>query len=214
MELAMNHLTTTEAAVASGVSLPQINRVIDEKILPDDCYSTSPTRTVRADACLLIAFYFETADWLTASARLKTIRNAVAHRQTHRHTWAQWKHYVVDDNFLTLRFADLWKNVDDRLEKLTAAEKMVIEDPEILGGTPVIRGTRVPVHRVAALFDAGTPMERILKAYPGITERQVELASIYAKAVPQRGRPKRSEFPAGTKILDVTRGKLKRRIAG
>ncbi len=121
---------------------------------------------------------------------------------------------MVDENFLTVRFADFWKNVDDRLEKLTAAEKMVIEDPEILGGTPVIRGTRVPVHRVAALFDVGTPMERILKAYPGITERQVELASIYAKAVPQRGRPKRSEFPAGTKILDVTRGKLKRRIAG
>jgi hypothetical protein len=78
LETVMDHPTTTEAAVAAGVSLPQINRVIDEKILPDDCYSTSPTRTVRTDACLLIAFYFETVDWLTASARLKTIRNAVA----------------------------------------------------------------------------------------------------------------------------------------
>jgi len=83
MEAIMEHLTTTEAAVAAGVSLPQVNRVIDERILPDDWYSTSPTRTVRTDACLLISFYFETADWLTASARLQTIRNAVAHG----HTW-------------------------------------------------------------------------------------------------------------------------------
>ena len=31
MEAIMEHLTTTEAAVAAGVSLPQVNRVIDEK---------------------------------------------------------------------------------------------------------------------------------------------------------------------------------------
>jgi uncharacterized protein (DUF433 family) len=165
---------------------------------------------VRADACILIAFYFETADWLTAGARLKTIRNAASRPSS----WAQWKHYAVEEAFLTVRFCSLWKNVDDRLRRLIAAEKMVVEDPEILGGTPVIRGTRVPVHRVAAIFDAGTPMERILNAYPSVTAEQVELASIYARAVPQRGRPKRPEFPAGTRILSVERGKLKSRIAG
>jgi uncharacterized protein (DUF433 family) len=210
MENLMEHLTTTEAAVAAGVSLPQINRVIDEKILPDDWYSTSPTRTFRTDACLFISFYFETADWLTASARLQTIRNAVAHG----HSWEQWEHYAVDDHFLTVHFATLWKNVNDRLQKLVAAEGMVVEDPEILSGTPVIRGTRVPVHRVAALFDDGTAVDRILKSYPSLTKSQVELASIYAKAVPQRGRPKRREYPAGTKVLSVKRGSLKTRIEG
>jgi uncharacterized protein (DUF433 family) len=60
---------------------------------------------------------------------------------------------------------------------------MVIEDPEILSGTPVIRGTRVPVHSVAALFDAGTSVTEILEMYPSLEESQVELASIYAKLV-------------------------------
>jgi len=87
MDNLMDNLTTTEAAVAAGVSLPQVNRVIDDRILPDDWYSTSPTRTVRTDACLLISFYFETADLLTAGTRLQIIRNAVAHD----HTWEQWK---------------------------------------------------------------------------------------------------------------------------
>ena len=73
MDARMEHLTTTEAAIAAGVSIPQINRMIDEKILPEDLYYTTPIRTFRSDACLLIAFYFETANWLTANARLETI---------------------------------------------------------------------------------------------------------------------------------------------
>ena len=208
MDTLMENLTTTEAAVAAGVSLPQINRVIDDRILPDDWYSTSPVRSFRTDACLFIAFYYETANLLTASARLQTIRNAAAHRSS----WENWKDYVVGDHFLTVRFGDLWKTVDERLHKLAAAESMVIEDPEILSGTPVVRGTRVPVHSVAALLDGGTPVKEILQAYPSLTESQVELASIYAKAVPQRGRPRRMQFPAGTKVLNVTRGRLQTRV--
>ncbi len=208
MNTFMEHLTTTEAAVAAGVSLPQINRVIDEKILPDDWYSISPVRTFRTDACLFIAFYYVTADWLTASARVQTIREAAIHRSS----WAQWENYVIDANLLTVRFADLWRSVDGRLHKLAAAEAMVVEDPEILSGTPVIRGTRIPVYSVAALFDSGTPMTEILEMYPRLVEDQVELASVYAKAVPQRGRPKRAAFPAGTKIVSVTKGRLTRNV--
>ncbi len=44
MDTLMQSLTTAEAAVAAGVSLPQINRVIDERILPETWYSTSPIR--------------------------------------------------------------------------------------------------------------------------------------------------------------------------
>jgi hypothetical protein len=50
--------------------------------------------------------------------------------------------------------------------------------------------------------------------YPRLTEAQVELASIYAKAAPQRGRPKRRDYPAGTKVLSVKRDNLKTLIAG
>jgi uncharacterized protein (DUF433 family) len=207
MDIYMEYLTTTEAAVAAGVSLPQINRIIDDRILPDSWYSTSPVRTFRTDACLFIAFYYETADWLTASARLQAIRNAA----THRSSWEEWRNYAVRDHFLTLNFDDLWKTVDARLHQLAEAESMVIEDPEILSGTPVVRGTRVPVHSVAALVDEGIPVEEILQAYPSLTQLQVELASIYARAVPQRGRPKRTQLPADAKVISVTRGHLETR---
>jgi hypothetical protein len=95
MDSLMDKLTTTEAAVAAAVSLPQVNRVIDDKILPDDRYSRSPTRTVRTDACLLISFYFETAELLTAGARLQTIRNAVANG----HTWSSGRTILAKATF-------------------------------------------------------------------------------------------------------------------
>ncbi len=187
MEALMERLTTSEAAVAAGVSVPQIHRIIDEKILPEDLYSTTQMRTFRTDACILIAFYFETAESLTAQARLRTIRNAMAHCGS----WEQWKNCIVEDQSITVRFSNIWKGVEERLHQLMKAREMVIEDPEILSGTPVIKGTRVPVYDIAAAVDSGTPTDRILKSYPNLKNWQVELASVYAKAVPPRGRPKR-----------------------
>lgn len=200
----MERLTTTEAAVAAGVSLPQINRVIDEKILPEDLYSTSPTRSFRTDAALLIAFYYETADWLTTNARLEMIRDAKARCST----WEEWKDCTIGNHYLTIRFSELWNAVDERLHRLKEARRMVVEDPDILSGTPVIRGTRIPVHDVAAHVEAGVPIKEIFELYPRLSAAQVELASIYAKAVPQRGRPRRLSIP-GAKSISITKKRLR-----
>jgi uncharacterized protein (DUF433 family) len=183
----MERLTTNEAAVAAGVSIPQIHRIIDEKILPENLYSTAQMRTFRTDACILIAFYFEAAESLTAQARLRTIRDAMAHCGS----WEQWKDCTVEDSFMTIRFFEIWKGVEERLSQLAKAQQMVIKDPEILSGTPVIKGTRVPVYDIAAAIDSGTPTDKILKSYPSLKDWQIELSQIYAKAVPLRGRPKR-----------------------
>jgi uncharacterized protein (DUF433 family) len=77
---------------------------------------------------------------------------------------------------------------------------MVIEDPEILRGTPIIKGTRIPLYDVVSLVDSGTDIEEILEIYPRLKKSQIELASIYAKANPQRGRPKRRTFPKGLEV--------------
>jgi uncharacterized protein (DUF433 family) len=49
---------------------------------------------------------------------------------------------------------------------------IVVSDPEILNGTPVFRGTRVPVQ---ALFDylQFSTIEEFLKGYPQITRSMV-----------------------------------------
>src|SRR5260370_40156858 len=55
-----------------------------------------------------------------------------------------------------------------------------------LSGTPLIKETRVPLQRVAPLFDARTPVSRILNTYPSLTESQVRLSSSDEKVGPQR----------------------------
>ena len=205
----MERLTTSEAAVAAGVSVPQINRIIDEKILPEDLYSTTQMRTFRTEACVLIAFYFETADSLTAQARLRTIRSAMAHCSS----WEQWRTCHIEDHSLTVHFGGIWKAVDERLRQLTKARQMVVEDREILSGTPVIKGTRIPVYDIAASFDSGTSAERILKSYPSLKAWQIELASLYTKAVPPRGRPKRAANPDSVKVT-VTKTRLRNSSLG
>ena len=69
-------LKASEAAVVSRVSLRDVNRVIDEHILPDAFVSLDNGRHVLAGACSLIAFYFESARRLTSEERLFTIRTA------------------------------------------------------------------------------------------------------------------------------------------
>jgi uncharacterized protein (DUF433 family) len=53
--------------------------------------------------------------------------------------------------------------------ELKKARALVVEDPEILSGTPVIRNTRIPVYDVAASVAARLPLDRILEDYPGLT---------------------------------------------
>jgi uncharacterized protein (DUF433 family) len=68
---------------------------------------------------------------------------------------------------------------------------LVTTDPEILGGMPVINGTRVLVYDLAASMKAGISRSRILAAYPAITDQHLGLAFAYAEANPLQRRARR-----------------------
>ncbi len=52
----------------------------------------------------------------------------------------------------------------------------VVSNPEILGGTPCIEGTRVPAGTVMADVEAGTLKEEIYRSYPSLPPKSVECA--------------------------------------
>lgn len=53
------------------------------------------------------------------------------------------------------------------------AKQIVHTDPEILGGTPIFVGTRVPVHALIDFLEGGDTIEDFLENYPGVSREQV-----------------------------------------
>lgn len=56
----------------------------------------------------------------------------------------------------------------------------IVIDPELLGGKPALKGTRLSVEFVLELMAAGWGREEMLEEYPTLTEQGVRAALAYA----------------------------------
>jgi uncharacterized protein (DUF433 family) len=59
---------------------------------------------------------------------------------------------------------------------MTAASSVVHRDPDILGGTPVFAGTRVPIRTLLDYLEAGDPLDEFLEDFPSVTHEQAVAA--------------------------------------
>jgi len=67
---------------------------------------------------------------------------------------------------------------------MTDRQQVVHSDPEIMGGTPVFVGTRVPVQSLFDYLEAGDSLEEFLEAFPTVSREQaVEALEIAREAV-------------------------------
>jgi uncharacterized protein (DUF433 family) len=53
-------------------------------------------------------------------------------------------------------------------------EQVITVDPEIMSGTPVFTGTRVPVESLIVHLRAGDTLEDFLEGFPGVRREQAE----------------------------------------
>jgi len=81
--------------------------------------------------------------------------------------------------------------LDDLPGRLTADEggsvgtirERIVVDPQICGGKPCIRGTRIMVKNILGMLAGGYDMEQILHAYPELSREDVVAALDYASSV-------------------------------
>ena len=66
---------------------------------------------------------------------------------------------------------------------LPESKDRVVVDPRVLGGKPVIRGTRIPVYLILELLANGWSVDDILREYPHLTREDVLAAIRYAARV-------------------------------
>lgn len=65
---------------------------------------------------------------------------------------------------------------------------VIVSDPEILGGTPCFRGTRVPVDSLIDYLEAGDTLDEFLDNFPSVSREAAIAALEEAKTVLTRAR--------------------------
>jgi uncharacterized protein (DUF433 family) len=50
---------------------------------------------------------------------------------------------------------------------------IICRDPEVMGGTPVFCGTRVPVQTLIEYLEAGETIDQFLAGFPAVTREQI-----------------------------------------
>jgi uncharacterized protein (DUF433 family) len=65
---------------------------------------------------------------------------------------------------------------------MTKLNQIIHSDPDILGGTPVFIGTRVPVQTLFDYLEGGDPLDEFLRQFPSVRREQAIAALDLARA--------------------------------
>ena len=60
---------------------------------------------------------------------------------------------------------------------MASLNDLIVKDPDILGGTPVFRGTRVPLQALFDSIEGGETLEEFLEGFPSVS-REMAVAAL------------------------------------
>lgn len=60
---------------------------------------------------------------------------------------------------------------------MTSLKDLIVKDPDILGGTPVFRGTRVPLQALFDSIESDETLEEFLEGFPSVS-REMAVAAL------------------------------------
>jgi uncharacterized protein (DUF433 family) len=173
-------MTANEAASVTGVPLRQVHRIIDAGLLGGAVKRRHNARLLARNALVGLKLAHETADVLTPESRRAVVATLI---RRPRQSMIRADVVVVDARPAA-------KAVRSGLDQLAKARRLVVSVPDVLGGSPVFKGTRIPVHDIADMLANGDDSGAIARAYPQLDRDRVRLAAVYALAYPRRGRPR------------------------
>lgn len=66
---------------------------------------------------------------------------------------------------------------------MTVGNNIIVRDPEVLGGTPVFRGTRVPFQTLLDYLEGGQNLNEFLDDFPSVSREAAVHALEHAKSL-------------------------------
>lgn len=205
----MNASGRTVAFVGEGTEI-EVNRLVDDELLPGRfCWKTKDRREfdlLGAAAALRLNRKFK--DLLTKQARRDLLEHLDAEylvklRKALRPETdisgdliaadpLTGTKYIIEFKDLSLNVTREINEVSSRILLIAAAEDSITVDPEIMGGIPVFRGSRLPIETAIASMDAGVTLDDMIGDYPFLDADRVELARLYLRLHPRSGRPRKT----------------------
>lgn len=177
-------LTRREAAEIAGLSLGVLDKAIEQKIVT--VYRRRNQSFLRSDDLAVVVLLQNTPLPLPVALK-RQIKRWV--RETKPYRRAVAAELPISDALIIRWIPAVSKTVDAAEAYAKVRDQWIESDPQIKGGEPVIRGTRIGVRGVAQRMEQGESVESLVKDYPEIPAEAFRAALTYAKAHPRRGRP-------------------------
>ncbi len=174
--------TPQEVAVLSGVKLSVVQKAITGGKIPARTERGTNRRRLDATALLALALVRSLPEELHLSAN-DAYRLLKQSEESGEHATVSIGDLVRIDASKALG------DVRRLMALYERARERIVSDPDIMGGAPTIRGTRITAQAILDRIEAGDTIDSVLDDYPYLDRETVEAAAVYAKANPVRGRP-------------------------
>ncbi len=173
-------LTPREVAQLSGTPKHVVEKAIEENVLrvrQSACRNAGAKRLLSTQAVVYIALVSKLD--LKLFAKIANLKSSDI-----------WKARVELAPALEIDVGRLVGDVFERAERyrVTRDASIQIKD-SIMGGTPIIRGTRMTVYSVLGRIEHGESVDDILAENPDLEREAIETAITFARTHPPMGRP-------------------------
>lgn len=199
----MSGYTPNEASLLTGLSLTAVRRALEDEAVPSRRVRSGRIvqRVISSEGLLCLKLEQLGVGRLPLAYRRRIYRAVLAQPDIPQ---------LRESEAVIIEVRKARTDLKSALATYRKARAMVVEDPEIMGGTPVIRGTRIPVQLVAEMHRQGASVEEILQGYPSLTPEHIALAELYAQAHPRRGPKAQTRLPRGARVIAQKAYPLKR----
>jgi uncharacterized protein (DUF433 family) len=176
--------TPAQASAVANLPLPAVHKLIERHLIRPRRLRTgrSIQRMLSREQVLYLRLEAEGVRLLPIAARRAIAKKIESFPEIDAVV-------LTEGSALLIQVKSVRLDLDRDLNRLARAESMIVSDPETMRGTPVYRGTRIPVELIADMLGQGANPEEILEGYPALDKEKVELAPLYVQAFPRRGRP-------------------------